>query len=120
MRAYTYRSGPRQRRGPPAFGLAGVLIAVGVLALLNNLGFLSLGYVFGVLWSGMLVLVGLWMLRGRPKPVGLFLTLLGGIFLAENLGALPEPWNLGRLWPVFLVGLGVWLLLRRRAGGSRR
>ena len=109
----------RQRRRP-AFGFAGVLIVVGLVVLLNNLGFLNLGYAFGVLWPGVLILIGLGMLRGQPKAIGLFLVLLGGIFLAENVGVLPESWDLGRLWPVFLVGFGVWLLLRNRLSSEIR
>ncbi len=114
---YFYNS--RQRRRP-GFGLAGVLIAVGVLVLLNNLGFLDLGYIWGLLWPSALVLIGVGMMRGRPRPFGLFLTLLGGVFLAENLNVLPDSWDLGRLWPVFLVGFGVWLLQRGRSARETR
>ena len=109
MDQYRYRV----RRVPP-FGFAGVLIVVGVLVLLNNLDILNLGYVFGLIWPGLLILIGLSMIRGRPKTLGLFLTILGGIFFAGNLEVLPESWDLGRLWPIFLVGFGVWLMVRGR------
>ena len=109
MHRYRYQV----RRGP-AFGFPGLLILVGVLALLNNLDILDLGYVFGLFWPGILIIMGLGMLRAWPKTFGLFLTLLGAIFFAQNLDVLPQSWDLGRLWPLFLVGFGVSSLLRRR------
>jgi hypothetical protein len=115
MNSYRYRI----RRGPP-FGFAGVLIVIGGLLLLNNLGILNLGYAWGLFWPGILILMGVSMMRGRPKAFGLFLMLLGGIFFAGNLDVLPADWEIGRLWPVFLVGFGVWMLLKSRRSSERR
>jgi hypothetical protein len=108
-----YRNRYRVRRGPP-FGFAGVLIIVGALVLLNNLDILKLGYVFSLMWPGLLMLIGIRMIRGRPKVLGLFLALLGGIYFAQNAELLPASWDIGRLWPVFLVSLGVYLMVKGR------
>ncbi len=114
MNSYRYRI----RRGPP-FGFAGVLIVIGGLLLLNNLDILKLGYAWGLLWPGLLILMGLSMMRGRPKALGLFMTLLGGIYFLGNLDVLPATWEIGRLWPVFLVGFGLWMLLKSRRSSER-
>ena len=114
MNSYRYRI----RRGPP-FGFAGILIVIGGLLLLNNLDILDLGYAWGLLWPGLLIFLGLSMMRGLRKAFGLFLTLLGGIFFASNLDVLPADWEIGRIWPVFLVGFGLWMLLKSRRSSER-
>ena len=114
MNSYRYRI----RRGPP-FRFAGILIIIGGLLLLNNFDILHLGYAWGLLWPGLLILMGLAMIRGRPKAFGLFLTLLGGIFFVSNSDVLPADWEIGRLWPVFLVGFGLWMLLKSRRSSEQ-
>ena len=112
-----YNSG---RRRPP-FGLAGFLIVVGVLFLLNNFDVLDLGYLFGVIWRSMLVLWGVSLMRGGPRVFGLIVTIVASILLIDHVGLLPDSWDLGKLWPVVLVGIGGWMWLgqrRRRRDGQ--
>ena len=97
-----------------------VLVVLGVVLLLNNMGILTGNIwrtIFG-LWPALLIIIGLdnfirW--RGLTGPI--FLIGLGVVFLLGNLGALTDNvWNtLLRLWPVLIISAGLDLLLRNRS-----
>lgn len=119
-------SGPR----PRLFAL--LLIAVGLVWLLNNLGFtrLDLGELFSTYWPLLLVVWGIDILgRGIPNTsgektgtgtlvTGLILVGLGLAILARNLGYLNYDFSQlwGVFWAVLLIFLGV-AVLRRPAMG---
>jgi hypothetical protein len=96
-----------------------LLIAVGVVFLLDNLNLIAVdGWELILrLWPVLLIVGGLdYLYQGRGWTWGAFLLLLGGVFLLANFGYLPlGGWDLLlRLWPVFLIALGLDLIVRER------
>jgi predicted membrane protein len=91
-----------------------MVVMLGVLFLLDNLGFI---YVrdFWQFWPMLLVVFGLVHLTNSPSPSG---RILGGIwagagiiFLAHNLGYIPgNPWAF--VWPLILILYGILMLAR--------
>jgi len=98
-----------------------VVIALGLVALLDNLDIVEIGNVWR-LWPLVLIAIGLSkLLRPRGSPgrlVGTVFLAVGLWLLLENLGV--WPYSLGDMWPLFVVALGGWLVwggLGRGAGG---
>jgi len=96
-----------------------LLIAVGVVFLLDNLNMIA-GDGWDLLlrlWPVLFIVGGLdHLYQGKGWTWGVFSLLLGGIFLLANFGYLPlGGWDLLlRLWPVFLIALGLDLVVRER------
>lgn len=109
---------PRRERSSVVGPL--ILIALGVIFLLSNLGVVS-GDVWSLLlrlWPVLLVAWGLdGLLRRQGIALGVFLTGLGVVFLLSNFGFLAvDIWYvLLRTWPVFLIALGFDLVIGRRS-----
>jgi hypothetical protein len=96
--------------------LGGVILLLGVLLTLDNLGVLDFGDVF-LLWPLLLVVWGGSMMRcpgTLPKLIGGTLGLIGVALLLSNLGV----WRVGfgDLWPLLLIALGLSLLFGGRTG----
>ena len=97
-----------------------ILIALGVIFLLSNLGLIR-GDVWDTilnLWPLILIFMGLDGILSRGGFVGASLLIgLGVVFLLGNFGYLPlSAWEtLFRLWPLFLVALGFDILIGRRS-----
>lgn len=108
----------RQRRGPKLVGI--VLVVVGALLLLDNLGILHLGGVMGRGWPLLIVAAGVYqVVRERDLRRGWLPIVIGGVLLLATLRVVR--WGeLWRLWPILLVLLGVRLLLGWRTGSHRR
>ncbi|WP_299029322.1 DUF5668 domain-containing protein [uncultured Thermanaerothrix sp.] len=96
-----------------------LLIAVGVIFLLNNLEVIRVNGWEIVLryWPVLFIIGGLdHLYQGKGWTWGGISILLGGAFLLANLGYLPlGGWDLLlRLWPIFLIALGLDLVVRER------
>lgn len=109
---------PRRRLGPILWPL--LLIAFGVLLLLNSLGLLqkSVWDILWSLWPLLFIAIGLDALFRKKEIFGpVFWFGLGGVFLLTNFGILGwDAWNvLFRLWPLLIVTAGLELLLGRRS-----
>ena len=96
-----------------------LLIALGVLFLLNNMGLhLPLGYIIRTFWPVILIIVGLAQIAnasaGRHGSIagGAIVTILGCLFLLQQL------WDVSfrHTWPVLLIGVGAIGLLRALLG----
>jgi hypothetical protein len=99
-----------------------VLIAIGVLFLLGNMGIIH--FWMDRLWPLILIAIGGWLLvsrwdeiasgspQGRRKlmPPAVLLA-LGGMFLIDSLGRLP----FDRTWPLLLIVIGLVLFWQRTA-----
>ena len=97
-----------------------ILIAIGFLLLLDNLGYLgqSAWSVIWNLWPLLFIAIGLDALFRKREIFGpVFWIGLGGVFLLYNFGIVGwEAWNtLFRLWPLLLVTAGLDILLGRRS-----
>jgi predicted membrane protein len=88
-----------------------VVIAMGVIFLLENLGYIE-DFNFWEFWPVVPIMIGLSML-GRPPEVrqplgGIVLITVGVLFLLHNLDIIP--WNIGDFWPVFVILVGLIIL----------
>ncbi|MEW5868611.1 MAG: DUF5668 domain-containing protein [Chloroflexota bacterium] len=110
----------RQRRRPRSIFWPLILIAVGVIFLLNNTGRMSGDLWANILqwWPLLLIVSGLDGFIRREGAAGSSLVLgLGVIFLLNNLGYfdLSVVGVLLHIWPLFLVAAGFDLLIGRRS-----
>jgi predicted membrane protein len=94
-----------------------IVIAVGVLLTLNNLGLIEIGEIWRY-WPLILVAMGVTRLvqprHSHGRGLGLFLVLLGGWLLLTNLHVVE--WSVRKYWPLMLVFLGlviIWGALTR-------
>jgi hypothetical protein len=100
-----------------------MLILLGGLFLLDQMGRIHFGDVMSTYWPVIIILVGLSTMIGsgfRKVGGGLFLVLLGGFFLLRELGYLREDiWHYA--WPALIILAGIWILfggiLHRRPAG---
>jgi hypothetical protein len=99
-----------------------VLVVVGVLFLLNNMGYVRAGNVIQY-WPALMIGYGLLRIaqaQGGPGLVaGGTWILFGSLFLAENLDFIDI--DFGDIWPLILVVLGVFMLWKTtgRPGAAR-
>jgi len=92
-----------------------VLIALGVLFLLDRFHVLAFAWIFREWWPSLLILLGAVQLvtcRGRRWTGPLVLITLGVIFQVQNLGWFYW-WRMRNLWPAILIAVGVGVLIRR-------
>ena len=90
----------------------GLIIALGVLFLANNLGVVNFDGSIFQWWPVILIAVGVWLLISsgfRRLVAPLALIAIGAIFLLEKLGLSIE---LVRYWPVLLIIIGAVVLSR--------
>ena len=91
-----------------------LLVVLGLLFLLTNLGILHGVTHFIFRWPNVMFLVALVLvISGKPKQAAIFV-LIGGFFWAQDYFHLN--WNL--LWPVILIVVGVLFLFRERSSSS--
>ena len=110
---------PPDRRPPRRFGsvvLGLVVIVLGIVFLLDNLGFVRSGQILRF-WPLIVIAVGvrgLWGARDRGAVVtaGL-LAAAGGLLLLDSLHMID--FSVWRLWPLVLVAVGFRLLLHSRS-----
>ena len=109
---------PPRRGGPGGrlwFGL--VIMALGVLWTLDNLGVLDAGHILRW-WPVLLVVTGIVNLSGigrRRRPgLGLIMLAAGGLLLLAPLGIASI--SAEQLWPLVLIALGASMLSRTRLG----
>ena len=93
-----------------------LIILIGVLFLLGNLGKLDIGEVFSTYWPLILVFIGLWHLIAhefRRTGFAVILILIGAFFMLVNLDVIR-----GRVWiyfwPLLIIAVGLWLIFKPR------
>jgi hypothetical protein len=97
-----------------SFPYAVVLIVVGALLLIGNVGWFGLDTLFGLLtrwWPLIFIFRGFSLMKGGIQGFGKGIrTLTFGVILQlVMLGWLPE--NIVQLWPYIFVAVGLWLIL---------
>ena len=96
-----------------------LLIAVGVVILLQNLGLLT-GDIWDIVtltWPLLIVLIGLAdLIRNRGIAGPTILISLGGAYFAKNLGILDwTSWlSILNLWPIFIIAIGLEIFIGRK------
>lgn len=86
-----------------------ILVAIGCLFLLRNLGWIPdiTYYIFR--WPNFLFLIAIGLLvSGKPKPALVFV-IIGGVFLAQDY--FHFAWEI--FWPVILIALGIIFFIRQ-------
>lgn len=95
------------------FGWPLLLIAIGVIFLLKNLGFIDLDfYELLFSWPMILVAIGVVQLIDRSYVSGFILLFLGGVFMLPRLDIIHYD-AMRVFWPIILIVIGVALLFRR-------
>jgi predicted membrane protein len=103
-------------------GLVGglLIVAIGIIFLLDQQGIVSAGHVFRLFWPAFFIFLGLEDLLGgydaRKRTWGALLIAGGSLLLLDQLGFIHV--RLGSLWPVLLIVVGVWVLLQNYAFGG--
>ena len=107
------------RRISSAFVVGLVIIAVGVILLLDNVDAIEAGYLFRWIPS-LFILLGLWlMIKSRFRQIGgpVLIIVVAALIQIMILGA-----DIGRYWPLILIAVGIVILIksfRSRDGRSR-
>lgn len=99
-----------------------LIIAIGIIALLNNFGFtsISFSYLVSLFWPLLLAVVGINFIANRRDPAGMvtggILIGLGVIFLGRNAGFININMNdfWRGFWPVIIILMGISLLSKNR------
>jgi hypothetical protein len=109
-------------RSVPSQVLMGVLvIAMGVLFLLDNLGFIDFRPAVAF-WPTLLIVVGLVKLFDTAAPnnylVGGVMVAVGAVMMLNRLGFFYVSWH--TMWPLLLIAAGVLFLLRAFDANRRR
>lgn len=104
------------------FVIAIVLIVLGVIFLLGNLGTINvdIGNLISDWWPLILILLGvIGLFQARGTPVGsIVLIVIGGVFLLIT----HDVADFDILWPIVIIGAGIWVLFHNRVSrrGPRR
>ncbi len=87
--------------------LGGFLVTVGILALLDKLGILSIGNLLQF-WPILFVLIGIMKIANSRAPSSLVMggsfIVLGIVMMLSHLGVFHFTWR--DLWPILLIGVG--------------
>lgn len=93
-----------------------LIILIGVLFMLGNLGRLDIGDVFSTYWPLIIIFIGIWHLIAhefRSAGLGAILILIGGFFMLVNLDIIR-----GRVWlyfwPLLIIAAGLWIIFKPR------
>jgi hypothetical protein len=103
-------------------GLVGglLIIAIGVIFLLDQRGIVSAGHVFHIFWPAFFILLGLQDLLGgydaRKRTWGALLIVGGSLLLLTQLGFIHI--RIALLWPLILIAVGLWVLLQNYGFGG--
>lgn len=108
-------------RNAPRLFVGLVICALGLLALLDNLGWIEFGNIWR-LWPLILIALGMSRLLRPPGSQGRFagciLVILGGWFLLSNMDIIP--FHIGLVWPLVVLLIGgrlIWGATRRAVDG---
>jgi hypothetical protein len=112
----------RNSSGRIFFGL--LLILLGVLFLLDQMGRLDFGWIISQYWPLILVFAGIWHIVSnnfRNIGGGLLLIVIGGFFQLAKLDILGKSaWHY--IWPALIILVGLWIIAgafgRRRVSGA--
>lgn len=88
-----------------------LILFIGVVYLLDEMGYVSAHTVFHYFWPGIFIFLGLEGIlfnRGPRRFWGAFLTLVGGLLVLNILGI--THWSRGIFWPLLVIFWGLWML----------
>ncbi|PYT73577.1 MAG: hypothetical protein DMG39_06175 [Acidobacteria bacterium] len=94
-------------RGRGGIVAGGILVLIGLAFLLDNLGIISISYLWRF-WPMLVILAGVLNFLYRHRPWGTLLMLAGIVFQLNQLGITHFGW--AQFWPMILIGLGLLVL----------
>jgi predicted membrane protein len=105
-----------------SFIFGALIVAAGVVLLLNQFGLIDADRVFSYFWPVVMVAAGTVMLidcrgRGGRGMWGMILLAIGGLLVLENLGVAHI--RFATIWPLVIIGIGV-LMIWQAAGPRNR
>ncbi len=90
-----------------------VLVGIGVLFLLDQMGQLNFGYLFSRYWPVVFILIGVAIILGnnfQNVGPGVFFILFGAFFLLMRIRIFNHTaWHY--FWPLVIIGMGIWILI---------
>jgi predicted membrane protein len=94
--------------------IGGILIGIGVLVILGNVGVLeNFGSLLATYWPALLILAGLFNIFTNPAgKVGGFIVATAGLLLLLNNMDQVQIFTHISFWPLILILAGIWFLLR--------
>jgi hypothetical protein len=107
------------RRFPSGLTWGLVIIAIGSIFMLDQMGIVSANYIFRILWPAILIFFGVegvLFCSGPGRFWGSFLTLAGVVMLLSNLGYLHVRSSM--FWPLAIILWGLWILSRSLGGNT--
>ena len=97
-----------------------LLIAVGVLFLLDRMGRLDFGAIAARYWPVIFILIGVSVIIGnhfKDSGAGVFFILFGTFFLLMKLEIFNHrTWHY--FWPILIIAVGFWILIKPAHGGK--
>jgi predicted membrane protein len=110
----------RRNHGRIFWGL--ILIVVGILFLLDQMGQLDIGYIFSRYWPAIFILIGLSMIIAndfKATGAGVFFILFGAFFLLMDMRIFDHRvWHY--FWPLLIIGLGLWILIKPARAADKK
>ena len=91
-------------RGRGGIVMGTILALIGLAFLLNNMGYISLSYLWRF-WPTLMILAGVVNFLSRSRPRGMLLILAGAVLQLNELGITHFGW--GEFWPMLLIALGI-------------
>ena len=106
---------------PSQIVLGVIVIGLGLLFLLDNLGFINVRYTFRF-WPTLLIVFGLLKLSQSRSAngylLGGMLVLLGVVWTLKHMGIFYMNWDV--LWPLLIIGLGAAVVSKSLPGSQQR
>jgi hypothetical protein len=97
-----------------------LIVAVGLILLLDQLGYVSAGYIFRFFWPAIFIFFGTELAVCRNNPsrrlIGILLVCFGVLLLFGSLGILRV--GLQTMWPLLLIVWGAWVIARAFGAGG--
>jgi hypothetical protein len=120
-KARFFKGGINASHGDSRIAIGIIILLIGILILLGNLGVFYFGGNIGQFWPVILIGIGLARIFDSPSSRGKFwgvvITGIGAIILTYKLGFFPWDLDLSRLlWPFLLICAGVAILIRGLGG----
>lgn len=107
------------RRFPSGLAWGLVVIAIGLIFMLDQMGIVSAHHIFQFFWPVIFIFFGVEgvvFCSGPGRFWGSFLTLAGVVLLLSNLGYLHVRWSM--FWPLAIILWGMWILSRSLGGNT--
>lgn len=109
------------RRAPKGLFWGLLVVAVGVIILLDQMGIVSASHIFEFFWPAIFIFFGLdgLLFEGGPGRFwGAFLTVAGVLLVLNNFHYIRVRFAV--IWPLAIIFWGLWIMVQAFGGGDQR